>query len=197
MDRQCELALVAKLRAGDAAAFDEVYDFYRPRIFSFLCRLTRRRDVAEDLLEETWLRLVTHGRSLSPDTRLAAWLFTVARNLYWSYCRAREVEEEYGVDLIGLWPAPSWRPSPFEEAAGSEFDRRVEGALASLRAPYREVLLLVAVHGLTPAEAASACGIAPEALRTRLSRARAMLADALRENERAHAAREVERDARR
>ena len=184
MDRECELSLVARLRDGDASAFDEVYDAFRPRIFSFLCRLARRRDVAEDLLEEVWLRLVARAHDLRPDTRLAAWLFTVARNLYWSYCRARQVEEVHGADLIGLWPAPSCRPSPFEEAAAAELDRRVERALASLRAPYREVLLLVAVHGLTPAEAAQACGIAPEALRTRLARARAMLAEGLSEGKR-------------
>jgi RNA polymerase sigma-70 factor (ECF subfamily) len=194
MDRECELSLVARLRDGDAAAFDEVYDAFRPRIFSFLCRLARRRDVAEDLLEEVWLRLVARAHDLRPDTSLAAWLFTVARNLYWSYCRARHVEEEHEADLIGLWPSSSWRPSPFEEAAGSELDARVERALATLRAPYREVLLLVAIHGLTPGEAAKACGIAPEALRTRLVRARAMLAEALRKGERVRAIREVGRD---
>jgi RNA polymerase sigma-70 factor (ECF subfamily) len=181
MDRESELALVAGLRAGNAAAFDEVYEAYRPRVFSFLCRLARQPDVAEDLLEEVWLRLVTRARDLQPDTRIAAWLFTVARNLYLSYCRSRHVEEEYSLDLIGLWPAPSWHPSPFDEAAASELDERVERALATLRAPYREALLLVAVHGLTPAEAAGVCGIAPEALRTRLSRARAMLAEVLRQ----------------
>jgi RNA polymerase sigma-70 factor (ECF subfamily) len=184
VDRETELDLVGRLRTGDTAAFDAAYDAYRPRVFGFLLRLARRPDVAEDLLEEVWLRLVTHADRLAPDTRLAAWLFTVARNAYWSYCRSRLLEEQAGTSLIGLWPAPSSTPSPYEETAGHELDRRMEQALVSLPASYREVLLLVAVEGMSPAEAARACGITPEAGRKRLSRARAMLSTALRDGER-------------
>ena len=178
MDRESELALVGRLRAGDPGAFEAVYEAYRARLFSFLVRLSRRRDVAEDLLEETWLRVVTSARRLDPDTRLAPWLFTVARNLYWSYCRSRLLEDELAAGLFDVWPvAPP--PSPFEEAAASELERRIEQALATLPARYREVLLLVANDEIGPAEAAAICGIRPEAMRQRLSRARAMLAEAL------------------
>src|SRR6187399_2042794 len=101
MDRDSELALVERLRSGDAAAFDEIYDACHTRLFNFLARLSRSRDIAEDLAEETWLRLVTHARRLRDDTRLESWLFTVARNLYASYCRSRAIEDR-AADLIGL-----------------------------------------------------------------------------------------------
>jgi RNA polymerase sigma-70 factor (ECF subfamily) len=81
MDGESEVKLVSRIRTGDAAAFDVVYNEFNPRLFSFLARLSRRRDVAEDLVGETWLRLVSHDRGLRPDTRLGPWLFTVARNL--------------------------------------------------------------------------------------------------------------------
>ena len=181
MNRDCELALVGRLRGGDVGAFDEVYDAFRPRVFGFLVRLSRQRDVAEDLLEEVWVRLVTHARRLDPDTRLAAWLFTVARNLYWSYCRSRLLEQDAGASLMGLWPVPAARASPFEDASANELGARLERALGSLPPLYREVLLLVAGEGLSPTEAAKACGITADALRKRLSRARAMLARALEE----------------
>lgn len=175
MDRELELELVARLRAGDADAFDAVHAAFNTRLFTFLTRLSRRRDVAEDLLEETWLRLVAQAGRLQPDTTLGPWLFTVARNLHVSYCRSRALEDSHLAAMIGLWPSAPGR-SPFEETATSEFERRVEAALASLPSTYREVLLLVAVDGLRPADAATVCGIRPEALRQRLSRARAMLA---------------------
>ena len=89
MDRDHELELVAALRAGEPAAFDAVYDAFNARLYNFLARLANRRDVAEDLLEETWLRLVVHALRLQPDTRLGPWLFTVARNLHASNCRSR------------------------------------------------------------------------------------------------------------
>ena len=179
MERETELTIVERLRAGDRAAFDEVYAAFNDRVFTFLLRLSCRRDVAEDLLEETWLRLVTHAGRLSPDTTLGPWLFTVARNLHVSYLRSRLLEDTSSAGLVGLWPYGTHRPSPFEETAASELERRVERALASLPSGSREVLLLVATSGLSPTEAASVCQISPEAFRQRLSRARTQLTRAL------------------
>jgi RNA polymerase sigma-70 factor (ECF subfamily) len=179
MDPDTEQALVERLRRGDEAAFDAVYDAFNLRLFTFLLRLTRRHHVAEDLLEETWLRLVKHGHRLRPDTRLGPWLFTVARNLHVSYVRARMIEDSTAVGLMTLWPFSVERSSPFEATAVSELERRIERALASLPPASREVLLLVGVAGLDHSDAADVCGITPEALRQRLHRARAMLARAI------------------
>jgi RNA polymerase sigma-70 factor (ECF subfamily) len=179
MEREAELAIVTRLRAGDTVAFDEAYAAFNTRLFTFLLRLSCRRDVAEDLLEETWLRLVTHAPRLSPDTTLGAWLFTVARNLHVSYLRSRALEDTSATDFIGLWPYGVHRASPFEATAAGELERRVERALASLPSGSREVLLLVATAGLSPAEAAAVCGISPETFRQRLSRARLRLSRAL------------------
>jgi RNA polymerase sigma-70 factor (ECF subfamily) len=179
MDRESELELVAQLRAGDAAAFDRVYGEFNARLFSFLARVSRSRDVAEDLLEETWLRFVDRVPKLRPDTNLGPFLFTVARNLYISYCRSRLMEDSQSVDMIGLWPLGTPRPSPFESSVASETGRRIEVALAELPALYREALLLVAIEGMRPAEAAMVCGITPEAMRQRISRARAAIARGL------------------
>jgi len=176
MDRESELALVERLRAGDAAAFDEVHAAFNTRLLTFLARLSRRRDVAEDLLEETWLRFVRKADSLDPGTTLAAWLFTVARNRYFSYCRSRALDESHAADLLALWPSPAPLASPFEQTAASQSERRIEAALADLPAAYREVLLLVGIEGLTPAEAARVCGVSAETLRQRLHRARTLLA---------------------
>lgn len=184
MDRVAELALVERLRGGAPGAFDEVYAAYNARLFNFLARLSRRRDVAEDLLEETWVRVIEHARRLKPDTQLAPWLFTVARNLYFSYCRTRVLDDGLTAS-IGLWPVVPPQPSPFEAAAANQLERRVETALASLPRTYREVLLLVWVEGLTPAEAALVCGIRADALRQRLSRARALLSEQLRRTDEA------------
>ena len=186
MDRGCELELVRRLKTGDHTAFDVVYDEFNARLFNFLARLMRSRDRAEDLLEETWLRLVTHAERLQPDTRLGPWLFTVARNLYVSHCRSRMLEESYVGDGVGLWPAaPS--TSPFEETAASQLEGRVETALASLPPIYREVLLLVALEGLEPSEAAEICGVNAATMRQRLKRARELLARRLETNQNAAA----------
>src|SRR6185295_16615609 len=100
MDRESELTLIGRLRDLDPSAIDDVHAEFNARLFGFLARLARNRDVAEELLEETWLRLVAHAGRLQADTRLGPWLFTVARNLYVSYCRSRFLEAEYVGDLM-------------------------------------------------------------------------------------------------
>jgi RNA polymerase sigma-70 factor (ECF subfamily) len=174
MDHESEIQLLARLRAGETEAFDAIYAAFNGRLFGFLARLARSRHVAEDLLEETWLRLVRHSSRLAPDTRLAPWLFTVARNLYISYCRNRALDDALAAQ-IGLWPSPC-PESPFEATAASLLERRVEAAIAELPPYFREALLLVGLEGLTPSEAAAICGVSPETMRQRLSRGRAALA---------------------
>jgi RNA polymerase sigma-70 factor, ECF subfamily len=178
VDRSRELALVARLKQSDGDAFDQIYAEFNARLFNFLARLCRRRDVAEDLLEETWLRVVAHTSKLRDDTRLAPWLFTIARNLYTSYCRSRLLDYDL-LAGVQLWPVQPPDSSPFEMAAAGELQRRVEVALATLPAVYREAMLLVAQEGFTPSEAAVICRITPVAMRQRLRRARALLAERL------------------
>lgn len=171
-----ERDLVTRLRGGDASAFDEIYTWMRPRVWSFLARMTGRRDVADDLAQEVWMRLARHAPRLAPDTRLAAWLFTVARNLYVSHWRAHQVSNQLAGDLLPIAPMP---PSPFEAAAETQTSARIERAIAALPAAYREILLLCAVEGLAPKDAAAMLGISGEAARQRLTRARTMIDRAL------------------
>lgn len=173
-----DAALVRGLRAGDPGAFDAAYDRYRARLYAFLLRLSGRADLAQDLLQETWIRLATRATTLAPDTRLAPWLFTVARNLFVSHRRWVLLDEER---LRTLHLGPRREPeTPHELLAATEAQRRAEAALAALPLAYREVLLLVAVERLEPAEAAQVLELKPDALRQRLARARAMIKEAMR-----------------
>ena len=182
MEHNREATWVERLRHGDESVFDEVFDALNPRLLAFLERMTRQRQVAEDLLEETWLRLVANANQLRADTNLVAWLYTVARNLFVSHCRTRAREQAYTAEWLSLWPNEVAR-GPYEEAATSEFERRLERALGTVPATHREVLLLVGVEGMRPAEAAQVCGISAEALRQRLRRARQMLDQAMRQQD--------------
>jgi RNA polymerase sigma-70 factor (ECF subfamily) len=180
MEREYELSLVRRVRDGDTQAFDEIYDAFNPRLYNFLRRMSKRPDIAEDLLEETWLRLVSSAARFDVDTRLAPWLFTVARNLYLSYCRSRVREQSYTSDLVLIWP-DQVASSPLQTAMSNEFENVVEAAVYTLPAKYREALLLVGVEDLRPGDAAAVCGISPEAFRQRLSRARALITRQLRD----------------
>jgi RNA polymerase sigma factor (sigma-70 family) len=177
--RCVEAAWVEGLRRGDRAAFDAVFAAYRRRILGYLVRMTRRRDVAEDLLQDTFLRLAQHARQLLPDTRLAAWLFTVAHRLFVSWTRAQAVRAQLAGDVP--WPEQTER-SPLAAACDSQAQVALERAFAALSPMHREVALLVGVEGLAPAEVAEILGLRAEAVRQRLARARTELAFALGEH---------------
>jgi RNA polymerase sigma-70 factor (ECF subfamily) len=176
-----ERAWVDGLRCGDAQAFDAVFAAYRRRVFGYLVRMTRRKDAAEDLLQEAFLRLAQHARRLDADTRLGAWLFTVAHRLFVSWTRAQQVRAQLAGDLPRSEPAGAAR-SPLEALADSEAQLALERAFAALAPAYREVALLVGVEGLQPTEVAEILGHTPEAIRQRLARARTQLAEHLGEH---------------
>lgn len=172
-----ESAWVEGLRSGAPAAFDVVFDAYRGRVWGFLLRLCGRAELAEELLQETFLRLAAHATRLRPDTDLRAWLFTVARNLYRSHRRWAWLD---GQRLLELATRGSARdPTPHELAAATEAGRTVERALAEMPDALREVAVLVWIEKLEPVQAADVLGASPEAVRQRLLRARRFVSDAL------------------
>lgn len=178
MRLETEQQLVMDLKQGSPEAFATVYHAYQPGLYGFLLRLTANVEVAEELLQETWTRLAARAPTLRDDTRLLPWLVTVARNLYLSYCRSRLLDSERVQELGRLEPVRQ-AVSPLEAAAAGELERRLEQALAALPVRYREAVLLVAVEGMTPSDAAAVCELNPAAFRQTLSRARAMLEETL------------------
>ena len=178
-------AWIDGLRCGDPAAFDAVFAAYRRPLYGYLVRMMRRRDLAEDLLQDTFMRLAQHARRLAPDTRLTAWLYTVAHHLVVSWARAQGARAHLAGALPDLGAAderaagPDDRGSPLEALASSQAQRALERAFAALAPPYREVALLVGVEGLAPSEIAEILGLKPDAVRQRLARARGLLAASL------------------
>ncbi len=86
------------------------------------------------------------------------------------------MEDSHAAGMIGLWPSGRPGPSPYEAVEANEAQRRAATVLASLPLKYREALLLVDVEGLQHSEAAAICGVTTEAMRQRVSRARALFA---------------------
>jgi RNA polymerase sigma-70 factor (ECF subfamily) len=183
-----EAPIVEGLRRGDRAAFDAAYGRYRSRVYGFLLRLSGRVEVAEDLFQETWLKLARHAPRLHEDTDLAAWLFAVARNAWVSHRRWSMLDVSRLVALgEEAAPAVSRASDPEERADASRRVANLERALAGLSPSLREVLLLVGVEGFEQERAARILGISYDALRQRLARARAELAEHLDLNEEAPA----------
>lgn len=170
-------ACVERLRAGEPGAFDEVYAVCRVRLHGFLLRLTRDPALARDLAQETWLRLAANARRLAPGSDPAAWLFTVARNLYLSRRRWALLDHARRLELF-FGQRERSAPSPLEQACTDELQR----ALGALALSEREVILLLCVEGFGAHEVAAMLELSPAAVRKRLSRARARVLAALPED---------------
>ena len=161
------------LRRRDPRGFDLAYQQYAERVFGFLVRLSRSRSIAEDLFQHTFLRLAEVGPSLRTDSDLRAWLFSVARNAFYSHVRARRVETQ-------ARSQPEFQPS--QSGAGPESGLllgEIDRALFSLNREDRELLLLVGVESMSYLEVADILGIDQVTARKRVSRARARFAQAL------------------
>jgi RNA polymerase sigma-70 factor (ECF subfamily) len=169
-----ERGQVERLRAGEAQAFDAAYAEYHRRIYAFLFRLAGRRDLAEDLFQETWMKLARSATTLAEDTDLGAWLYTVARNAYRSHRRWVLIDLDRKRQQIEA-AEKSDAPSVEGRADARRELLDLERANAKLPDAEREVLLLVTVEGIEQERAAQILGIGYDALRQRLSRARAKL----------------------
>lgn len=148
-------------------------------------KLTRRPEEAEDLVQETLLRAYRFFGQYEPGTNIKAWLFRIMRNLLINKYRKRQREPET-IDIGGFEAALESllsRTSPDRpEGATPErilldgtLDEEIEGALAALPDPYKMVLLLSAMEGLSYREIADALDIPIGTVMSRLHRARRLM----------------------
>ena len=158
-------------RRGDQEATQQIWAENRSWLFAWIRARISDQDAARDLLQETALRLVQGIQSLRNSGALRAWLKTVALNLVISYERRRKHERiNTAQGPVELSVESKTRPGDLDDLAR---------AMASMAPEYREPLLLKTVRGMTHEEVAEIVGISPEALTTRLYRARRMLREKL------------------
>jgi RNA polymerase sigma-70 factor (ECF subfamily) len=141
-------AWVARCRDGDSAAFELLFEAFRGPIYSYLARTTGDRHLAEDLLQDVFLRLVEHIGRYEESGRFEAWLFRIAANRVRDWAR-RRVRNEWVGGMTGRDDAdePSVLDRPVDEPVDEGLVRReelarLETAMSHLEREEREVLAL-------------------------------------------------------
>ena len=182
-EERTEADLVEAARSGNGEALESLLERHEARLYRFARRLCRHREDAEDVLQESLLAAARGLRSFRGASSVSTWLYTIAR----SFCikkRRRSVfaPAELSLDTEASLaarnvPDPARRPDEALEA--SRLEAALERAIAALDRPYREVLLLRDVEGLSTAEVAGVTGLSVPAVKTRLHRARGRLREAL------------------
>lgn len=166
--------LVAAFVAGDEGAFAALYARYDARITGYALRMLGRREDAEEVCTEAFVRLVE--RRWRPVGRVRSFLFTVAHRLCLDHLRRRNRRARL-MSMFGAAPAPV--PTAEELLGGSERDRALAKAIEGLPEGHRAVVLLTYAEGLTSPEVAEIVGATEQQVRSKLAYARRLLRDVL------------------
>jgi RNA polymerase sigma-70 factor (ECF subfamily) len=176
----------ARIRAGDAEAFGNLFDDNVHAIYRYASRLSGEASTAEDVVAQTFLEawrlretVLVEGGSLQP------WLYGIATNVLRN---ARRTVRRHRAALARLprpEPTPDIADEPARRAGEQEELAAARTALGALRPPEREVVALCIWSGLSYVEAAEALGVPVGTVRSRLSRARTRLQELAREELRA------------
>lgn len=158
------------VRAGDVHAFQGLYERHHRAVFAFLLRSLGDRGIAEDLLQETFLRVFTRRQEYRPVAAFRTWLFTIARNLVIDHIRKRRADPHTSTEeTLEAVTDPAALPGELAEAR--ELSGRLEKAVGRLSPSQREVLLLSRAAGLRHEEIGEVTGQSPAAVRVGLHRA--------------------------
>jgi RNA polymerase sigma-70 factor (ECF subfamily) len=144
--RRENLAIARGLKRGDPELLDQLIETYQHRLMRYLVFLTGKHEVAEDLFQETWIRVLRRGAQYNGEARFDTWIFTIARNLVIDLSRKRKMQSLDEMCDATLHERPfeimEETPSPLEQFRGREDAAEVVAVLHTLEPSYREVLTL-------------------------------------------------------
>jgi RNA polymerase sigma-70 factor (ECF subfamily) len=181
--------VAALANEGREAAFRELIRRYERPVFSLIYRMVRDREMAEDLAQETFVKVLNHIDRYRPEFKFSSWLFKIANNVTIDHLRKRQLDtvsidgsphaataaeaEATSLDLA------SRGETPLDELEARELGSAIERAIAGLRPEYRSCILLRHVEGRSYEEIAATLDLPLGTVKTYIHRARHELRDAL------------------
>lgn len=180
--------LVERAKLGSHQAVTELYTRYRLRVINHLYRFTGDRSLAEDLTQETFIRVVENLGRYKPTGSVAGWIYRIAGNLALNNIRRRKVAREVSLDepvqfedgsVERIDAIANQDPSPAERVNVKEMETQVQGALAKIFPRYREAVILCDIQGYAYKDAAELLDCSINTIASRVARGRAQLAKAL------------------
>jgi len=169
--------LLAQARAGNRQALEALLERYQRQVYGFGMRMCGNPDDAKDVLQETLLTMASGIRDFRGESSLSTWLFTIARNACIklhrrsTFAPGHERALEIGATTEAKDVADPARRAD-EVLARKQVERALGEAIDELEPIYREAIMLRDVEGLTTPEVADVLGVTPQAVKSRLHRAR-------------------------
>jgi len=183
--------LVSLAQEGREAAFRELVRRYERPVFSLIFRMVRDRETAEDLAQDTFIKVLNHIDRYRPEFKLSSWLFKIANNVAIDFLRKRQLEtvsldgSPHAATLAEIeatsFDVAARQETALEELESRELGSAIERAIASLRPEYRSCILLRHVEGRSYEEIAATLDLPLGTVKTYIHRARHQLREALGE----------------
>jgi RNA polymerase sigma-70 factor, ECF subfamily len=178
---------MVRLAAGHDAALNDLMERHAPAVFHFLCRMLNNEDDANDLAQETFVRVFRARETFRSTEKFSAWLFTIAANLARNQIRWRSRHPNVSLDakigaaeqtLARTLPSPASAPN--EQLLAVERTAAVRAAVNQLPADLREAIILCEWEEQSMADAARILEVTPKAVESRCYRARQILRERLK-----------------
>ncbi|HEX4230619.1 MAG TPA: sigma-70 family RNA polymerase sigma factor [Bryobacteraceae bacterium] len=181
---ESEATTIARgLRRRDLDLLDHLIEQYQHRLLRYLVYLTGNRELAEDIFQETWIRVIERGHQYNGRHEFSTWLYALARNLTSDYLRRKKPVSLDGL-MEGDEHAPfepvDTRPSAWEMVAQRQQTEHIGAALAGIPAEYREAIALRFHDGLSLENIGAVTGAPLSTVKSRVYRGLHMLMETLK-----------------
>lgn len=184
--RDAEAEFVARLKARDETAFNELVELYQRRVFALVFRMLNRRAEAEEVTQEAFVQVFRAIHRFRGDSKLSTWLFRVAVNLCknrMKYNARRASAGQQDLDSVADHTPLSAAEGvsvgrvdrPDELAEGKQLEQIVKVAIGQLEPDFRQLIILRDVEDLTYEEIVAVTGLARGTVKSRIHRGRAQL----------------------
>src|SRR5579871_3105725 len=181
-----ESSLVARARAGDAGAFNQLVSHYSRKIYRLAKHITQSDEDAEDVLQETFMKAFEHLGDFQGQSKFYTWIVRIAVNESLMKLRKRKSDRtvpldepvDTGDDTM-VREIAVWEENPEQKYSREELGKILDEAVESLRPAFRTVFVLRDIEELSTEETAEALGISIPAVKSRLLRARLQLREKL------------------
>jgi RNA polymerase sigma-70 factor (ECF subfamily) len=175
-----DVALVARARAGEREAFEELVHRHADRLLAVVRQLGLSRDAAEEVTQEAFLRAWRGIGGFKGEAQFSTWLYRIGFNEAKRRLRREPTRMAIAsLDDDDASEPPDLSEEPHRRAAQRELAAALAGAVRALSLKYRAPLILRDIEGLSTAEAAAVLGLSEAAFKSRLHRARVAVRDAL------------------
>ncbi len=177
MDKISDKDLFARVAADDEQAFTLFVERYKGRLYNFIVRIISEKETAEDILQDTFLRVYNQRKNYSPDFALSTWVYTISLNLVRSELRKRKLRKYLSLDFLkeesDIELPDTTNPEP------GRLKPLLDKAIAALPEEYRTAFVLCDIDRLPYNEIAEIMRVPVGTVKSRINRARSMLREKL------------------